>query len=191
MSSRAAAFATLLVAATMLVASGSAFAQAGEREVAVTASPTWVTVPDFRGDRFGPGLGLSVFYGLSDSWSLGAYTLGVASLTRTPEGDDAERGDPGLLLGVFAGPAFNVDIVRVVPWISLLPGVWLHDDRLAPSPNPALGVRAALGADWRIDRRWAFGGFIAWQAVLPDPLDYPAITSVGLRITRVFETDAL
>lgn len=191
MSSRAAALTVVLAATLTVSCARQAWAQAGEREVVVTASPSWVTVPDFRGNRYGPAMSLSTFYGLTDSWSVGAMAVGVASLTRTPDSDEAERGDPGLLVGAFAGPAFNVDIVRVVPWISFMPGVWVHGDRLAPSPNPAVALRGALGADWRVDRRWAFGGFIAWQAVLPNPLDYPAVTTVGLRVSRIFETDAL
>jgi hypothetical protein len=189
MSSRAAAFIAATIGLAVLVAPRVGEAQAGQRELVLTAGPTWVTVPDFRGDRFGPALGVAAFYGLSNSWSIGAHATGAWTFTRT---DDAgNRRDAGPLVGVFAGPAFNVDIVRVVPWVSLMPGVWAHGRRIAETATPALAIRAAVGADWRLNRRWSVGGFVAWEAFASDPLDYPALTSLGIRVSRIFETDAL
>lgn len=154
-------------------------AQAGDGEVHVGVGPTFGAAPSYVSSPRGPGVQASAFYGINSTWSVGTV-LGVARLI----GDDTDAAQAGYRFGAFVGPSFNIDVLEIIPYVSLAPGVLL-----APGDNgvtPAL--RGAVGIDWRPRRQWAVGIQFEWHAALPQVLDYPTQSVIWLRFSWIVET---
>lgn len=154
-----------------------AHAQAGEGEVHVGAGPTFNASPSFASTPRGPGAQLSAFYGLNPSWSVGAV-VGIAGLYGT--GRDESR--QGARLGAFVGPSFNIDVLEIIPYVSLAPGLIAAPGGIVPA------ARGAVGIDWRPRRQWAVGIQLEWHAALPRFTEYPTQSVVWLRFSWIVET---
>jgi hypothetical protein len=156
-----------------------AHAQAGYGEVHVGIGPTFGAAPSYISSPRGPGAQASAFYGINSTWSVGTV-VGMARLF----GDDADGAQAGYRFGAFVGPSFNIDVLEIIPYVSLAPGILL-----APGDNdvtPAL--RGAVGLDWRPRRQWAVGIQFEWHAALPQVLDYPTQSVIWLRFSWIVET---
>ncbi len=174
----------LVAAAALLVVTSDAAAQAGHRELALGIGPTAVAVPHFGGQAAGVGGQFAANYGLSSSWNL-ATALSLAHITGTLDDTDIT----GRTTSVFVGPSFNVDVLKVIPFVSLMAG-W-QGGRVADVSDHRVALRAAIGADWRPRRQWGVGGQIEWHAALPDVVEYPSETVLWLRFVLYFDFDGI
>jgi hypothetical protein len=165
------------VAAVTVTATGHVHAQAGDGELHFGMGPTFNASPSYVSRPHGPGGQLSALYGLSPTWSLGTV-LGLAGLY----GGDANEGLQGLRFAAFVGPSFNIDVLEIIPYVSLAPGVVAAPGGIVPA------ARAAVGLDWRPRRRWAVGIQFEWHAALPRLVDYPTQSVVWLRFSWIVET---
>jgi hypothetical protein len=168
----------------LLLLSSTANAQASHRELAVGFGPTAVAVPHFGGKARGVGAQLAANYGLTSSWNL-ASAVSVARISGTLDENDIT----GRTTSVFVGPSFNVDVLKVIPYVSLMAG-W-QGGRIARVSDNHLALRAAIGADWRPRRQWGFGGQIEWHAALPDVTNYPSETVIWLRFVLFLDFDGI
>ena len=170
----------VLPIAVALVATGAvrdAHAQAGDGEVHLGIGPTFNATPSFASRPSGPGAQLSVFYGLNASWSVGTV-VGVAGLY----GSDTDDTLNGERFAAFVGPSFNIDVLEIVPYVSLAPGLIAAPGGLVPA------ARGAVGIDWRPRRQWAIGIQLEWHAALPRFVEYPSQSVVWLRFSWIVET---
>lgn len=171
--------ATALLATAALLPQRAA-AQASRQEFAIALGPTMVGVPHFGAAARGFGGQVGLNYGVSRSWNLAA-AANLASLRGRLQELDVQ----GRTASVFVGPAFNVDVLTVVPYVSLMAG-W-QGGRLADSRASHFGLRAAIGADYRPTRHWGVGVQIEWHAAFPDVLNYPSETVLWLRAIRYID----
>lgn len=167
----------VVVALGFTLAVSSAHAQAGDGEVHLGLGPTFNASPSFASRPRGPGAQLSVFYGLNASWSVGTV-VGVAGLY----GGDIDDDRQGERFGAFVGPSFNFDVLEIIPYVSLAPGLIAAPGGLAPA------ARGAVGIDWRPRRQWAIGMQFEWQAALPRFVAYPSQSVVWLRFSWIVDT---
>jgi hypothetical protein len=158
----------------------SGAAQASRQEFALGLGPTMVGVPHFGAGARGFGGQLGLNYGVTRSWNLAA-AANLASLRGRVDEVDVR----GRTASVFSGVAYNVDVLTVVPYVSLMAG-W-QGGRLADSRASHFGLRAAIGADYRPSRQWGFGVQIEWHAAFPEVLNYPSETVLWLRAVRYFD----
>lgn len=185
-------FYAVVVGVTVLSTLGSrdVSAQAADEEVFVTVGSAYVGYENFGGRLRGIAGSLSAFYGLNSTWSLGAMgRVGWVRPTDVAEPEDGTTGN-SVPVSIFAGPAFNVDIVSVVPFVTFMPGVHWSDGALSDDPID-FGVRASMGFDYRWSRFWAVGVEIEWHAVTPNLLDYPVQSVAMIRLSRIFDTGLL
>ena len=167
----------VVIALVATIAVSDAHAQAGDGEVHLGIGPTFNATPSFASRPRGPGAQLSVFYGLNASWSVGTV-VGVAGLY----GSDTDDTLNGERFGAFVGPSFNIDVLEIVPYVSLAPGLIAAPGGLVPA------ARGAVGIDWRPRRQWAIGLQFEWHAALPRLLEYPTQSVVWLRFSWIVET---
>lgn len=182
----ACALAACLVIA--LAVPGAANAQAGPRELTLHVGPAYTALPNLRATSRGAGLFGSAHYGVSRWWSVGA-SAGWAQHFALPRGNEDDPS--GGIASFSAGPTFSLDVLRVVPFVSLHPSVQLHDEVLRPEARASFSLRAALGFDVRFRRNWTAGLEADWHAVFPDAAPFPGLSVFWLRVGYVFETDAL
>lgn len=186
-SSRAAA-ALVAIGATLCIGAARGHAQAGARELTLHAGPVYTALPNLRATSRGVGFHTGVHYGVSPWWSVGA-TAGWAHHVSLPRGEST---DPtGGVASLSLGPTLILDVVRIVPFISLHPALHVHDEVLKPEDRVSFAIRGALGFDARIRRQWTVGFEADWHGVFPDAGDYPGYSVFWLRLGYVFETDAL
>jgi hypothetical protein len=98
----------------------------------------------------------------------------------------AEGGDAGRLTTISTGLALAFDVVRVVPYVELgAAGFQFRQDTVN---RYGIGLVAAGGFDYLLDRRWSVGAALRAEAVLSGhdgdtPLVLP---SLGVRLARSF-----
>lgn len=154
-----------------------AAAQAGEDEVFVTLGAEYSSRPDFTADSRGIGGSLAAFWGMHRWFALGAHG-GYAHHFALVDGD---RDDEDDVLSAFGGASFTVDVLEVVPFISLMPGAFFDD------AGTTFAVRGALGVDYRPARNWALGADIAWHGLARDGFTFPGYSVFRLRVSYVLD----
>lgn len=167
--------------------SSRAQAQAGHREVALTVAPEYAASPNFRAPNRGVGGSAAAFWGASEFVSIGTR-FGAQRLF--PIADAPDDHTASSVLSAFAGAALTLDVTHVIPSISVMPGVMYGNGNIGPN-GARFAVRTALTVDYRRTRQWAFGAEIAWHYVADDGLGFPGYSVFALRVSRIFDPDAL
>ncbi len=172
-----------------LICTGSdALAQAGDEETALVFGPRFAAAGRPTRAKLAPGLHVGVWHGISLLTSLGASATWDYFL-------DRDGADGFQRASLFAGVAFNLDVLVLVPWARIEAGALVNyatGDNEQPQPlQPAL--RGAIGFDYRPMRNWAFGLEVnaAW-ALGASSVD-AGVDAVGIQIrfSRFFEKNAL
>jgi hypothetical protein len=178
----------LLVAAWALCPARDAHAQAGASEWSVVAAPAVATFHGLPGDAWAPLASGLVSWGLNDTISLGAQLYAGPSFQLGPLDDGQDRS--GVVLGAFAGVGLNLDVTHIVPFGSVMAGVWRFP-AAQTLPSPLFAIRVAVGFDVRRSRSWAWGVQVEGH-VAPVRLDaLPAVTIFAFRLNRIFDPNAL
>ena len=157
-------------------------AQAGEDEVFLTLGPEYASAPNFRSENRGVGGSVAAFWGFHRLWSVGGH-VAYSRHFSLPSSADRTSGN---VVSAFVGPSFNLDVLSVVPFLSLAPGVYIDGGALGPG-NAHFGVRGALGFDYRPSRHFAAGADIAWHVIPTESLGFPGYSVLRVRLSYVWD----
>ncbi len=185
-SSRSSKFAIIAALLCLTCRENLAAAQAGEDEVFLTGGAEFSSAPNFRSENRGVGGSVAAFWGVHELWSIGVQ-LGYSRHFQLPSSDE---GPAGNVFSAFVGPSFNLDVLAVVPFISLMPGVYVDGGTLGDA-DVHWGVRAALGFDYRPSRNFAAGADVAWHMIPPGSSGFPGYSVVRLRCSYIWDLRAL
>jgi len=146
----------LLWGACLMVAFSSRAAWADEDEWQLSARAGMASIAVEERSPFGARVALDGQYGLDDAWALrltaGGARYGVSA--------DAPKSLPGGAIyaySLFAGVAYAMDVLRLLPSFEVGLGV-LGVTGAVVKPHRAVGMQAAVGADYLMTPRWSIGG---------------------------------
>ena len=159
-----------------------ASAQAGEDEVFLTLGAEYAASPNFRATNRGVGGSAAAFWGFHRLWSLGGH---AAYAHHFPLRGANERAGADVF-SAFAGPSFNIDVLTVVPFVSVMPGIYGES-----GANLRGGVRSALGFDYRPRRHFAVGADVAWHVVPTVDTGFPGYSVFRVRFSYIWDLRAL
>ena len=174
---RLAALASLLLAVWAPVTR----ADEDDWQVAARAGIAGITV-DGRSE-LGPRLAVDGTYGLTDAWAIRL----TASGSRHGVSEDMARGLPGGAVfgySAFGGLSYTMDILRLLPSFEMGLGL-LGVTGAVKEPRRALGMQAAIAADYLVTPRWSVGGIAEYVYA---PFD---LITKGLKGTAVPQAFAL
>lgn len=179
------AFQSLLATLLAIAALASpAHAQIGEGELSVVAGPTYAGRPHFASALRGMGFQAGAFYGVHPFVSIGAVTSASHLFVLKSERDTLRSSN---VLAAFAGPSLTIDVIRWVPYLSLMPGVYWSDHAWPETSSVRFGLRGGLGVDCRINREWSAGVELDWHGMFPQFQDFPAYAEVWLKASYIFD----
>ncbi|MFH2006149.1 MAG: hypothetical protein ABI333_06150 [bacterium] len=174
MISRGRNVAALLLATTLLL-TASRPARAGEDELVVAPSLAYSVLRADGAERHGGAVYLDIDLGLTDSWSVrwsGHYSAHAVT------GDNSDLLSAGALA---FGALYTIDVLKVVPYISLSVGV-------SALGGAGQGLRwncemsVGIGIDYLVSRSFSVGLELRYQALVPDIERYPLFLGVGVRL---------
>lgn len=181
----AACFLTLLA-----LAPSGAKAQATQGEWTFSAGPAYSAAPDFRGPARGPALSASAWRGISPVFSLGGGASAAWHYGWTTGPDDEDAVPGRLVWSTHAGISANLDVLAIIPFVSLSPAIVAGlDPENTSSIHPTL--RAALGADYRPRRTFSAGALLEWHARLDDFGNFPHYALFSLRFSWILSPRAI
>jgi hypothetical protein len=108
----------------------------------------------------GMRLALDGQYGLDDAWAV-RVTASGGRYGVTPDMAKALPGGAIYSYSVFAGLAYSMDILRLLPSFEIGVGL-LGATGAVIKPHRAFGMQAAVGADYLLTPRWSVGGVAAY-----------------------------
>jgi hypothetical protein len=124
-------------------------------------------------DPYGVRLALDAQYGLDDAWAVRLTTAG----SRHGVSADPTRQLPGGAMygySVFGGLSYTMDVLRLLPSFEVGVGL-LGVGGAVVKPHRAIGMQAAVGADYLMAPRWSIGG-VAEYVFAPFDLISNALT---------------
>ena len=172
----------ILVAIVLGLSAPQVAAQAGEDEVFLTVGPEYASAPNFRSENRGVGGSVGTFWGFHRLWSVGGH-LAYSRHFSLPSASENESAN---VFSAFVGPSFNLDVLSVVPFVSLAPGVYVDGGALGPG-DAHFGVRGALGFDYRPSRHFAAGADIAWHVIPAESSGFPGYSVFRVRLSYVWD----
>jgi hypothetical protein len=144
---------SVLVAVLVLAGSSPARADADDWQVSGHAGIASVVVEGR--DPLGLRLGLGGQYGLDDAWAVRM----TASASRHGVSEDSARALPGGTIyaySAFAGFSYTLDVLRLLPTFELGLGI-LGVTGAVARPHRAIGMQAAIGAEYLVGPRFSVG----------------------------------
>jgi hypothetical protein len=111
-------------------------------------------------DPLGMRLSLDGQYGLDDAWAV-RLTASGGRHGVTPDKDKSLPGGAIYSYSLFAGLAYSMDILRLLPSFEVGLGI-LGATGAVTKPHRAIGMHAAVGADYLLTPRWSVGGVAAY-----------------------------
>ena len=124
-------------------------------------------------------------YGLSDAWAVRL----TASGSRHGVSDDAMKRLPGGTIwsyAVFGGVSYTMDVLRLLPSFEVGVGM-LGVTGAVLKPRRAIGMQAAVAADYLIGPRWSIGGVAEYVYA---PFDLIANALNGTAVPQAFALSA-
>jgi hypothetical protein len=175
--------ATLVALITLLLAAGAPAAHADDDDWQVAARAGIASIAVAGRDELGPRLAVDGTYGLTDAWAIRV----TASGSRHGVSEDLARGLPGggvFGYSAFGGLSYTMDILRLLPSFEMGLGL-LGVTGAVKEPRRALGMQAAIAADYLMSPRWSIGGIAEYVYA---PFD---LITKGLKGTAVPQAFAL
>lgn len=184
--------AALLVAfAICLFAGGRARAAAGANELEVAGRVGIGVINQGSAHPWGPAGGIDVAYGLNDAWALSG-TLQGSSASVSADKSAGIAGGTEHAVAAAVGVTYTVDILRLVPYVTLQLGIAELGGPLAPSET-MFASALALGGDYFLTVRLKAGVMFQYlyrpQDLLSDPRNLgssPFTFSTTVRLAWVF-----
>lgn len=173
----------MLVAAAGWLRPANAHAVENEHHVALAAGPAILKVDDKAGLMVGAGGGVHYAYGFTDAFNLVAeYSTAIVALDAKLDAPDTPRTRPATIDTLGVGAAYVLDVLRWVPYASLMAsGSLLHGGTI----DGALlvgGVQLGLGLDYKFNFNWAAGIAYRQHLFLTKMSTYPDYSQLLFRI---------
>jgi hypothetical protein len=135
---------------------------------------------------WGPGLSAGGVLQLSDFWRLTLDTAGSYHFARTI-GEEDELIGPHRILTIAAGVRYAFDVFKYIPYAGLSAVFQpLAPPTSAQTPGGPLALRATLGLDYRIERRYSVGAAIEVGAPVMTPSDFPHYSGIRVHFAYHF-----
>ncbi|MBC8132824.1 MAG: outer membrane beta-barrel protein [Deltaproteobacteria bacterium] len=132
-------------------------------------------------DPMGARLALDGQYGLDDAWAIRL----TASGSRHDVSTDMAKALPGGAIyaySLFGGLAYTMDVLRLLPSFEVGIGI-LGIKGAVVKPHRAIGMQAAVGADYMMGPRWSIGGVAEYVFA---PLDLISNALTGNAVPQAF-----
>jgi hypothetical protein len=182
---RAFAGAVVALAAALAVAAAPRSAAADEDDWQLGARAGVASIVVDHRDPLGVRAAVDGQYGLTDAWAIRL----TGSLARIGVSEQRSAGLPGGTIWAYsglAGVAYTMDVLRLLPTFEV--GIaMLGATGAVVKPSRALGMQAALGADYLLGPRFSIGG-IAEYVFAPFDLISNALT--GNAVPQAFAFSA-
>ena len=107
-------------------------------------------------DPFGIRIGVDGQYGIDDAWAVKLMTS-ASQHGVSPVPAKALPGGDLYAYSLFGGFSYTMDVLRLLPSFELGVGI-LGVTGAVAKPHRAIGLQAAVGADYLIGPRWSVGG---------------------------------
>ncbi|MEP6652194.1 MAG: hypothetical protein ABJA82_02485 [Myxococcales bacterium] len=143
---------------TTMLGSRAARADADDWQLAAAAGIASLVVEGR--DPMGMRLAVDGQYGLDDAWAVRL----TASGGRHGVDSDMAKSLPGGAIysyALFAGLAYSMDLLRLLPSFEVGLGI-LGATGAITKPHRAIGMQAAVGADYLLTPRWSVGGVASY-----------------------------
>ncbi|MEO8211929.1 MAG: outer membrane beta-barrel protein [Myxococcales bacterium] len=164
---------------TAMLGSRTARADADDWQLSAAAGIASLVV-DGR-DPLGMRLALDGQYGLDDAWAVRL----TASGGRHGVTSDMAKSLPGgeiYSYALFAGLAYSMDVLRLLPSFEVGLGI-LGATGAVTKAHRAIGMQAAVGADYLLTPRWSVGGVAAYVYA---PFDLISNALTGNAVPQAF-----
>lgn len=169
----------------VLLASLSTRAGAIERQHHVGLSPSLSTlvIDDKSTPSVGAGLVLHYTYGLDDQFNLmGEVGSSIVAKNQKQDTPEAPRTRPAEVDQATFGVGYVIDVLRFVPYLCLLGGVYRLDGGTLDSALVLPGLEIGGGLDYQLSRHWAVGAGVRQHMLLSKMSTYPSYTTILLRV---------
>lgn len=176
--------AATVFAATLVVPKVSA---AIERQHHVGLAPNLavLAIEDKSTASVGAGATLHYAYGLTDQWNLMVEAgSAVVALDQDQDTPETPRTRPGAIDHASVGFGYVIDILRWVPYVGVMGGVYRFGGGTLPQALYLPAASFAAGLDYQLSRHFAVGVAGRQHMMLGELETYPSYTTVLLR----FET---
>lgn len=122
-------------------------------------------------------------YGLSDQFNLMAQAgSSIVALDQQQDAPGTPRTRPATVDHVSVGLGYVIDVLRWVPYVAAIPGVYRLAGGTLPSGLFLPGAALALGLDYQLNRHWAIGGAAQQHFLFTKLSTYPSYTTVLFRL---------
>jgi hypothetical protein len=136
-------------------------------------------------DPLGLRVGVDGQYGLSDAWAIRL----TASGSRHSVSQNVAAREPGGTIWAysgFAGLSYTMDVLRLLPSFEVGVGMLGFGGAVA-RPHRAIGMQAAVAADYLLGPRWSVGGIAEYVYA---PFDLISNALSGNAVPRAFALSA-
>jgi opacity protein-like surface antigen len=177
---RAFAFASALGASLSLA--GSAEAIERQHHLGLGPSLSMLSVSEKSTMSVGAGLALHYTYGLDDQFNLMVEaSSSIVAKNQQQDTPETPRTRPAGVDHGAVGVGYVIDILRWVPYIGVLGGVYrLHGGTL-PEALFLPGLEVGAGLDYQLSRKWAVGAAFRQHLLLSKMDTYPSYSTALLR----------
>lgn len=166
----------------LFLSASSAAAVEKQHHVGASVQLATLTIDDKSTQSSGAGVMLHYTYGMSDTWNLMVEaSSSVVALHQNQDTPDTPRTRPSGVDQGGVGVGYVIDVLRWVPYLSLLGGAYrLHGGTLAQDLWLA-GVSAGAGLDYQLSRSFAVGIGVREHLMLSKLGTYPSYFTAFLR----------
>lgn len=173
----------VVAAALTLLAPSNAHAIERQHHLGLAPSLALLKVDDKSTMSIGAGGALHYAYGLNDQWNF-MVEAGSAVVAADQQLDfpDSPRTRPATVDHATIGAGYVIDILRWVPYVSLMGGAYRLAGGTLPESLFLAGASAGVGLDYQLSRQFAVGVAGRQHFLLTKMSTYPTYTTVSFRI---------
>ena len=172
-----------LAAGAALLVPATARAVEHEHHFGVGAGPAILKVDDKAGLMVGAGGALHYAYGLSDAFNFVAeYSTAIVALDAKLDTPTTPHTRPSTVDTLGVGAAYVFDVLRWVPYASVLAGGSLLHGGTLDKNLFAGGVQLGLGVDYKFSFSWAAGIAYRQHLLLTTMSTYPTYSQLFFRV---------
>ena len=173
---------SLLAVAFVLVLAKPASAVERQHHLGLAPTLAILSIEDKSTASVGLGGALHYAYGLTDQWNLMVEaSSAIVAKDQQQDTPDTPRTRPAAVDHLAVGAGYVIDILRWVPYISVLGGGYRLDGGTLPNALILPGVSVGVGLDYQITRHIAVGVGAREHFMISKLDTYPSYTTVLLR----------
>ncbi|MBX3186489.1 MAG: outer membrane beta-barrel protein [Labilithrix sp.] len=163
----------------------AARAHAVERQhhIGLAPSLSLLKVDDKSTMSVGMGGALHYTYGLSDQFNLMAeFNSSIVALDQQQDTAETPKTRPATVDHLSLGLGYVIDVLRWVPYVGVLPGVYRLAGGTLDGSLFLPGAALAVGLDYQLSRHWAIGAAAHQHFLFTKMSTYPSYTTGLLRL---------